>query len=60
MKYCLLIEVNIQENGIIICFMDTVLKYGKMGLNMKVIGNLINDMVKDNFGMLMETSMKVN
>ena len=53
-------EVNIQENGIIICFMDTVLKYGKMGLNMKVIGNLINEMVKENFGMLMETSMKVN
>ena len=60
MKYCLLIEVNIQENGVIICFMDTVLKYGKMGLNMKVIGNLINEMVKENFGMLMETSMKVN
>ena len=37
-----------------------VFKYGMMGKNMKVNGNSIKQMDKENFGTLMEISMKVN
>jgi hypothetical protein len=38
--------------------MDMEFKYGKMELNMKVIGDLIRHAVMESFGMLMEMSLK--
>jgi hypothetical protein len=40
--------------------MEEVYKYGQMGLDMKDIGEIIEQMVKEDLSMLMEISMKGN
>ena len=49
-----------KENGLDKWEMVLVSKFGLMGLNMKDIGKIIEQMEEDNFGMLMEIILKEN
>ena len=53
------LEQHIKASGSVDSEMDTVLKFGQMGLGMRDNGRITEHMAMENLYMWMETSMKV-